>query len=504
MPTRFLLTRLVIAGVCAAVVACLVKWPISQPEAAAQQPQFPKLYAGVTYCSECHDAKGESRFSRDFCLLNECDIWSNQDKHSQAYEVLTNERSKRMGELMGVDVTKDVRCLACHAVVATQAQQGRDFNIKDGVSCDACHGPSGLWASLHVTLPGWRKLPPEQKGMYGMIDVRDPYLRSKMCLSCHVGSTEEGKVVTHEMYAAGHPPLPGFEIETFVNHEPKHWRYLSEKSDEIQKEFDYDTSTMHRTKLVVIGAVMALRESVNLFGTQAKSLQSEWPDLAQFDCYACHHDLRKPNNSWRLARGFESWRLLENSLVPPGRPQMREWTSVLAIASLLHAGQNEQQLAEALSPLHSALAAQPYGNHEAVSEAAAKVVAWLDQEIAKLKDHKFTKEETQQLLELLARMGADPDHVLDFDSARQLVWAFEVIFGELNGQNADYGELPDGTPDAAKEAFAELGKLLKLKLPSGHESQILQHLPETLNTLNAYDPAAAREQFKRLHEAIAK
>ena len=32
-----------------------------------------------------------------------------------------------------------------------------------------------------------------------------------MCLSCHLGNAREGRVVTHEMYAAGHPPLPGFE-----------------------------------------------------------------------------------------------------------------------------------------------------------------------------------------------------------------------------------------------------------------------------------------------------
>jgi hypothetical protein len=32
------------------------------------------------------------------------------------------------------------------------------------------------------------------------------------CTSCHVGREADGRFVTHEMYAAGHPPLPPLEI----------------------------------------------------------------------------------------------------------------------------------------------------------------------------------------------------------------------------------------------------------------------------------------------------
>ena len=35
-------------------------------------------------------------------------------------------------------------------------------------------------------------------------------------------------MVTHEMYAAGHPPLPGFEIATFCSQMPPHWESAAE------------------------------------------------------------------------------------------------------------------------------------------------------------------------------------------------------------------------------------------------------------------------------------
>ena len=63
-----------------------------------------------------------------------------------------------------------------------------------------------------------------------MTDLWDPVRRAETCASCHVGNHDEGKVVTHAMYAAGHPPLPGFETATFGDLEPRHWQYLSEKT----------------------------------------------------------------------------------------------------------------------------------------------------------------------------------------------------------------------------------------------------------------------------------
>ena len=62
-----------------------------------------------------------------------------------------------------------------------------------------------------------------------MTDLWDPIVRVRTCVSCHVGNVEQGKVLTHAMYAAGHPPLPGIEASTFAAAMPNHWKPLSQK-----------------------------------------------------------------------------------------------------------------------------------------------------------------------------------------------------------------------------------------------------------------------------------
>ena len=63
-----------------------------------------------------------------------------------------------------------------------------------------------------------------------MTNVRDPVRRTELCLSCHVGDIACGKFVTHDMFAAGDPPLPAFEIETFLEQMPPHWRPVPPQS----------------------------------------------------------------------------------------------------------------------------------------------------------------------------------------------------------------------------------------------------------------------------------
>ncbi len=78
--------------------------------------------------------------------------------------------------------------------------------------------------------PKWRNLSRKEKeSQYGMVDLWDPVTRTKRCLSCHVGNYEEGNVLTHAMYAAGHPPARLPEVSTFSEAMPYHWEYLGEK-----------------------------------------------------------------------------------------------------------------------------------------------------------------------------------------------------------------------------------------------------------------------------------
>ena len=110
--------------------------------------------------------------------------------------------------------------------------------------------------------------------------------------------------------------MPGFEIETYARSMPPHWRELGEKGDfRFQAEFieasypgwKHDpTDDLPQTRAVVIGGVLALRESVQLLLDHAAEATAgagqtplaSFPDFAVFDCASCHHDLRP--ESWRL------------------------------------------------------------------------------------------------------------------------------------------------------------------------------------------------------------
>jgi hypothetical protein len=218
--------------VCAAAAGALLAlgcWLVVRAVAEAQPPGgAPRgaRYDGAVRCKDCHTQQTtlEQGASLSFVMLDEYAIWKTLDKHAQAYAVLRGERGQQMSKLLKSDVLKpETGCLNCHAMNALKTSPQETFNPEDGVSCGGCHGPSSGWLTEH-TQPAWRKLSPREKAERGMKDVRDPETRSKLCMSCHIGNADEGKVVTHAMFAAGHPPLPPFEVATFSQNEPQHWR----------------------------------------------------------------------------------------------------------------------------------------------------------------------------------------------------------------------------------------------------------------------------------------
>src|SRR5262249_39586398 len=152
-----------------------------------------------------------------------------------AFAVLEGSRGRRMSQLLTGDenitdfvLEPEAGCLGCHSM-HFPGQEGDLFSRKDGVSCEGCHGPSSKWIGPHFAAPTtWRKKTPEQKYAEGMRDLRNPVVRATLCSSCHIGNAEEGKVVTHAMFAAGHPPLTGFEVATFSKNLPQHWYDLKD------------------------------------------------------------------------------------------------------------------------------------------------------------------------------------------------------------------------------------------------------------------------------------
>ena len=524
-------------------------------DAPLQRSGGARVHAGFISCLRCHNSGvagqvvvlpggGKLDLKDDqWVLYKEYPIWATDDKHGQAYTVLLNERSKAMGKLLGVaEVHRDQRCLACHTgfpldempvakdgLIAPDLVKSLDLNL--GVSCEGCHGPADDrremnrvvlkgWKDPHQVQPRlpydktnpWRFLAPEVKrAEYGFYDVRSPAPKTKLCVSCHIGGVEEGRIVTHAMYAAGHPPLPGFELETFISQMPRHWVDFAAKSDPVQdlflknsadpiyKENIYKKNSLHRTRSLLAGAAAAAGEYLRLTGQLADETvkspvqRGDWPELAVFDCYACHHELKSP-----------AWRQLRRPPVGvPGRPALQEWHFALARIALKLDGVPAADLDAKLADVRKALAAQPFGNAKDLAQPAQTAAAWFYARGRDLEKKPVTREQGIALLKEIAAVGST--ELLDYDSARQLVWAFQVVSADLANAYPDAKKIAGLIEPMGKEMFLlnlRTGRKAATAVPVNKDvverTTVEVDLEVVLPFMSRYEPARFQERFKQV------
>ncbi len=490
-------------------------------------------YLGPTRCADCHNAPNPLRF-RDFVLQTESARFIGEDKHVQAFELLKGELGQAICKRLGItDISEARQCLSCHANWLKDI--AKVPNSEFGVTCESCHGPSSLWDTPH-SLPAWRLQSPAEKTKLGLVDVRHPVKRAEQCFSCHIGNAEQGKVVTHEMYAAGHPPLPSIEIESFIDQMPAHWRYLPEKGPfESRAEYIKLNFPQHphdpgldlpRTRSAIVGGLVALRESLELFTSQARPDNPQWPELASFDCQACHHDLRAP--SWRQQRDVQ---------FAPGRPTLPEWPFALAKVGLRQiAGADEKQYAKLIEEfttqrqkLNASIQKQPFGDKQAGAH-ATEFAKWLEPHIATLTTSRYDEASAQRAILELSTLG--PRDFPDFHSARQMTWALGIIQRELSTpypvwpmeeppKNAlerrmretktisTFETWRDETFAPKRKSWADQWQLqnpkfeLPLLLPSGQKQVIEANLPQSLEAISNYDAAVFRKLLEEVHAKAA-
>ena len=179
------------------------------------------------------------------------------------------------------------------------------------------------------------------------------------------------------MYAAGHPPLPPFELAAFMESEPKHWGYPTDARLAFFKDFAAknpkktwplfrfhpENEEAYLARHLATGAIAALDSELRLIAADAAAAADPKSDAgidyARFDCYACHHDLKYPSD--RQARGYEG---------PPGRPPLKAWVGVLPEVVAKHAEGLENAQLKAMAggfaakwaAVRKAALAKPYGN----------------------------------------------------------------------------------------------------------------------------------------------
>ena len=211
-------------------------------------------------------------------------IWRAYDPHARAYAVLLEPASIRIAQRLwgpNAKAHEEQRCLSCHS----DNHSTRTFQA-DGVGCQSCHGDAKSWIDSHagwVTGPGHT----DRAVRHGMRDLANASVRSEMCAGCHVGApATEGMPVrdmNHDMIAAGHPRL-NFDYATYVRALPPHW---------VEKDRNFENPKLRpqadEFAHWLVGRATTNAASLRLLADRSK--RGPWPELAEFDCYACHHDL---------------------------------------------------------------------------------------------------------------------------------------------------------------------------------------------------------------------
>jgi len=283
---------------CPALLLCAL---LLIPLSSARAQNEPGKYIGPGSCAatSCHGSVKPIAGSR--ILQNEYSTWILKDKHSRAYQVLTQDVGERMARILklGTKAEEAPKCLACHALYTTEQQRGRPFSISEGVSCESCHGPAQGWLGQHTA-----KDSPEKHAKsveLHLTDTRGIIPRTEKCLECHMGTKE--KFVDHEMIAAGHPDLY-FELDSFSAVMPRHWNQPRQSASGQPVE----DAAWVGVRDWSTGQAIQLSAHMNRLIWRAKNERYDkkdvWPEYAELSCFACHHSLGPAKDSWRQEHGY--------------------------------------------------------------------------------------------------------------------------------------------------------------------------------------------------------
>lgn len=449
--------------------------------------------SGVQACGQCHYQPGGGFAKPDvsFSRQNELKFWLANDKHAiarrrveplnkeeledEATKLVTelqlsslpadwfgasNVLSRRICDKLSYDVatpegytTFRNNCLTCHGGYSGEnANQdfAKDGGAQPGISCNFCHQneENTAWIQQHGVQDAgkkWRNLSPAEKNAAGMRDLVNVGTQAANCYDCHIGNRDKNMFVTHVMYAAGHPPLPGIELQTFCSSMPQHWQLesavstsLEKVSPEVRDNYFKQNfpalfaaspksvtpgATLWNTRKIVIGAIAARLHGVSLLADSATP--ERWADYSLYDCAACHHELREPSR--RQARGYAG---------APGRPRQFEWPEVLLGVALDVAGKDPKtntslriKVSETEQKLATAFAQVPFGEPTTVASVATELQSMLEVALNLVQSKPITAAGGREVIKRLA--NTPKTKLLVYDSGRQIVWAIQAIAAEL-------------------------------------------------------------------------
>ena len=387
------------------------------------------MHLGIVTCagSTCHGATRP--FQNAAIMQNEFVVWHRKDQHAQAYKVLLNEQSKRIARNLGLEAAHTARvCLDCHANNVPDELRGKRFQLSDGVGCEACHGGSKRYLGPHVSGENSRA----ENLAAGMYPTEQPEARAKLCLSCHLGTTD--KFATHRIMGAGHPRI-SFELDTFTEIQPPHF-----KTDE---DYRKRKEVWPGVQVWAVGQLVAVEQFLNLLASAKYQSTGPWPELAFYDCHACHHSMT--DRRWRP-------RQLTSGL-GPGVARLNDANLIILshIAAQL-APDVGAEYRRGIQNLHKA-SLQDKASLQAAVSRLRELTGGMR---ARIVQHRFSGADMKAILAMIASRGSDGEYN-DYGAAEQAVMAIASIKGVLEQS----GSLTPAEKTGLKTALGRLYAVLQ-------------------------------------------
>jgi hypothetical protein len=364
---------------------------------------FP-TWTGVGSCaaSACHNANFD-KGNRDehYAKQAEYSVWLTRDPHQKAYAVLFSDIGRdiernfnRLPLNAEIHAERDAVCLRCHvdSKVTKAPTSFADTPVwfQDGVGCESCHGGAKDWLDKHYSLE-CKNLNTQQKEATGFKYTKSLKVAVETCLPCHVGSRdcESG----HDLLAAGHPRL-NFDFSLAMAQYPKHW---SDKEDH-ERYPDYAAQTWG------IGSTIVSKAAFDQLAYHT-SEGRPWPEFADHDCYACHHDLK--GESWRQSKSHYQGRT-------PGSLPINSWYTTMA---QLPIGSNPE-IDAAIQKLSKAMDESP-PNRLDTRKHAQELSRLLSEHADKIESMHFSEKSLKALYTAIA-LDKDNLHRTNWDAAAEI------------------------------------------------------------------------------------
>jgi hypothetical protein len=381
---------------------------ISAPQPTSHQ------WLGTGSCASmgCHNGSGPIG-----ALGNEYSTWLANDPHARSYERLLDPRSRSIVKNLRLDDPRPAHelplCLNCHVHKDyEQAAHHSRYTKEDGVGCESCHGPASDWISDHFK-PEWAYQSEETKTAQGMWDTRSLKGRIRSCTPCHVGAA--GMDVTHDLIAAGHPRL-AFEFSAFHALMPRHWQDAKDKDPTRSRRGrpDWDAAAWFVGEAVTAQAALELLE--------ARAESPVWPEFAEFDCYACHHQLRGTD-----------WRRDQTGRKPRNQP-WNDWYANLLPYEIYPGSAKPAELVGQLNSLRAVMESKANPDAKAVVAQAGNAIKAFEPLIKQFDDYRYGHSDLATVLKQLARHGAEAK-ADSWDEAAQTYLAVVAIHQAMHDAN---------------------------------------------------------------------